>query len=144
MKPGQFIAKLDRQAIEASIQQAEGGTSGEIRVVINRKSVDDTVAAAKEEFQRQGMQKTRRRNAVLLFVAPASQGFALIGDEGVHAKCGEAFWTEVTSAMQKNFRDGNYTAALTEGIERCGALLAAHFPLEAGDTDELPNQVIEQ
>lgn len=143
MKPNDFIAKLDRAAIEAAILRAEDGTSGEIRVVISRQTVDDPVAAARGEFERTGMQKTRQRNAVLLFIAPASQGFAIIGDEGVHAKCGEAFWTDVAASMQNNFRAGAFTAALLDGIGRCGALLSTHFPPEAGDVNELPDRVIE-
>ena len=144
MKPGHFIAKLDRQLIETAIHQVELKTSGEIRVVIHRKPVDNAVAAARREFVRLGMTMTRHRNAVLLFVAPASQAFAIIGDEGVHAKCGDVFWTEVAAVMQKNFRDGNHTAALLEGIERAGALLAAHFPPESGNANELPDKVIER
>ncbi len=144
MRPREFIARIDRKLIESAIQQAERTTSGEIRVVINRQPTADAVAAARREFLHLGMQKTRRRNAVLLFIAPASQAFALIGDEGVHAKCGDVFWVEVASAMQKNFRDGHHTAAIIEGIERAGALLTAHFPQEPGDANELPDQVIEQ
>jgi uncharacterized membrane protein len=143
MKPKQFIAALDHPAIETAIAQAELQTSGEIRVVISRRDVDDPVAAAREEFMRQGMQRTRRRNAVLLFIAPASQGFAIIGDQGVHEKCGDAFWSEVAAAMQKDFRDGRHTAALLEGIARSGTLLAAHFPRESDDANELPDRVIE-
>ena len=143
MKPRDFIHALDAKAIEAAIQQAEQKTSGEIRVVVSRKSVDDPVATARAEFVRQGMTRTRQRNAVLLFIAPASQGFALIGDEGVHARCGDAFWTEVAATMQKNFRDGRYTAALLEGIARSGSLLAEHFPRADGDINELSDRVIE-
>ena len=145
MKPRHFIARLDRQLIETAIHQAERQTSGEIRVVIHRKPVADADAAARHEFVRLGMQKTRHRNAVLLFVAPASQTFAIIGDEGVHAKCGDPFWAEVAGAMQKNFRDGHPTAAIVDGIERAGASLAAHFPPEPGhNANELPDKVIEQ
>ena len=143
MNTKDFINGLDAPAIERAIQEAERKTSGEIRVVVSRKSVDDPVAAARGEFARQGMTKTRRRNAVLLFIAPASQGFAVIGDEGVHAKCGDGFWADVAAAMQKNFRDRQYTAALLEGIARSGALLAEHFPPEAGDVNELPDKMIE-
>jgi uncharacterized membrane protein len=143
MKPKEFLSGLDASAVEAAIQQAELKTSGEIRVVVARKAVDDAVAAARKEFERQGMTKTRRRNAVLLFIAPASQAFAIIGDEGIHEKCGDSFWTDVAGVMEKRFRDGRHTAALLEGIARSGALLAAHFPPEAGDVNELPDKVIE-
>jgi uncharacterized membrane protein len=144
MKTRHFIKQLDRKAIEAAIQEAERKTSGEICVLIHHKPVENAVAAAQAEFTRLGMQKTRHRNAVLLFIAPASQAFALIGDQGVHAKCGDTFWGEVASVMQKYFRDGDYTAALLAGINRAGALLAEHFPPPSNNADELPNQVIEQ
>ena len=144
MKPRQFIAQLDRKRIEHAIVAAETKTSGELRVLVHQQHVDDAVAFAQKEFLRLGMQKTRERNAVLLFVAPASQAFALIGDEGVHAKCGQAFWSEVAAAMQESFRAGDFTGALLEGITRAGQLLAAHFPPRPGETNELPDRVIEQ
>ena len=143
MKPRHFIARLDRQLIETAIHQAERQTSGEIRVVIHRKPVADAVAAARHEFVRLGMQKTRHRNAVLLFVAPASQTFAIIGDEGVHRKCGDPFWRELAEAMTVPFKQGDFTAGLLAGIGRAGALLATHFPRLPDDRNELPDQVVE-
>ena len=144
MKTRHFIKQLDRKSIEAAIRDAEDGTSGEICVLISHQPVENAVAAAQAEFTRLGMQKTRHRNAVLLFIAPASRAFAIIGDRGVHAKCGDTFWGEVASVMQKYFRDGDYTAALLKGINRASSLLAEHFPPQPDDADELPNQVIEQ
>ncbi|HTL67021.1 MAG TPA: TPM domain-containing protein [Lacunisphaera sp.] len=143
MKPRHFLGQLDRQRIETAIHQAELVTSGEIRVVVTRRRVEDAVAAARAEFARLRLHQTRQRNAILLFVAPASQAFAVIGDEGVHTKCGDTFWSEVASAMQGHFRAGQHTAALIEGIERAGRLLGEHFPRQPDDVDELPNQVVE-
>ena len=144
MKHRHFISQLDRKLIESALRDAELGTSGEIRVIVHHQPVEDAVAFAQAEFIRLGMQKTRKRNAVLIFVAPVSQKFAVIGDEAVHRKCGDPFWQEMAAAMQENFRAGHYTAALFEGIKRAGALLAQHFPPRPGNTDELPDQVIEQ
>lgn len=143
MKPRHFLGQLDKQRIEAAIRRAELVTSGEIRVVVTRRRVADAVAAARAEFARLGMHRTRQHNAILLFVAPESQSFAIIGDEGVHARCGDTFWSEVASAMQAHFRAGRHTAALIEGIERAGKLLGEHFPHQPDDVDELPDQVVE-
>ncbi len=126
-----------------AIQQAELATSGEIRVVITRRRVDDAVASGRAEFARLGMHRTEQHNAILLFVAPESQSFAIIGDEGVHVKCGDVFWSDVAAAMQEHFRAGQHTAALVEGIARAGQLLGEHFPRRPDDVDELPNQVVE-
>jgi uncharacterized membrane protein len=144
MKPRHFLATLDAARIEAAIGRAEARTSGEIRVLVDHRAVPDPVAAARREFLRLGMQRTAARNAVLLFVAPASQTFALVGDEGVHARCGDAFWREVAAGMEERFRAGDPTAAICEGIDRAGTLLAAEFPRREDDRNELPDRIVEK
>ena len=144
MKHRHFIKQLDRKLIEAAIREAELKTSGEIRVMVHHKPVEDVVAFAEQEFIRLGMQKTRKRNAVLIVVTPVSQKFAVIGDERIYEKCGDAFWQELTAAMSGHFKQGNFTAGLLHGIEHAGALLARHFPRQPDDQNELPDQVIEE
>ncbi len=143
MKKSDFIKQLDHPALEAAITRAESITSGEIRVVVLHEPAPDPVVAAQAAFNRLGMAQTRERNGVLLFVAPASQTFAVIGDEAVHAKCGQAFWDELAAAMTGSFQRGEFTAGLLAGIDRAGALLAEHFPRRPDDTNELPNRVVE-
>ena len=142
MKHAAFIDQLDHRVIEAAIARAEQLTSGEIRVFISPKPAPGPVVAAQEVFAKLGMARTKHRNAVLIFVAPSSQTFAVIGDEGVHAKCGDAFWSEVATAMSGHFRSGEFTAGVVDGVECASALLAEHFPRQPGDFDELPNAVV--
>lgn len=142
MKKSDFIRQLDHPALEAAIARAETATSGEIRVVVLHEPVADPVAAAQAAFTRLGMEQTRERNGVLILVAPASQTFAVVGDEAVHARCGQVFWEEMAAAMAGEFRRGEFTAGLLAGIGRAGELLGRHFPRRADDRDELPNQVV--
>ncbi len=144
MKRKAFIQRLDHPAIETAIAQAEQVTSGQIRVLVTHAPAPEPVPAATQAFLKLGLAKTKHRNAVLLFVAPASHTFAVIGDEAVHKKCGASFWQEVTVAMTAHFKREEFTAGLLHGIARAGALLAEHFPRRPGDTNELPNAVIEQ
>ena len=67
---------------------------------------------------------------MLIFVAPKSRNFAIIGDKAVHEKCGDAFWTELAAAMTGYFKKGDFTDGLVHGVERAGALLAEHFPAD--------------
>ena len=133
--------KIDFGRVQTAISSAELRTSGELRVVISRASAPDPVATAQREFERLGMAATTARNGVLIYLAPRSRSFAIIGDEAVHAHCGEAFWREVSSAMATEFRRGDFTAGLLLGIERAGALLATHFPRRSTDQNELPDRV---
>lgn len=141
MKAPQFIQQLRESEIAAAIRAAELKTSGELRVFISRKDIADPVAAAQEEFTRLGMTKTSDRNAVLIYLAPATQKFAVIGDQGVHDRCGDAFWKELAQAMTARFRASEFTTGIVHGINRAGELLAEHFPRRPDDSNELPNRV---
>lgn len=137
------LPKIDHPRVVAAIAAAEQHTSGEIRVVIARHPAADPVAAAQRQFERLGMTQTKARNGVLIFLAPRSRTFAVIGDTAVHEKCGDAFWRLLTAAMTLHFKRGDFTAGLVHGIEHAGHLLAEQFPRGADDQDELPNRVEE-
>ena len=111
-----------------AIREAEQKTSGQIRVWISHKYMDDPVAAAQMEFVRLGMTRSPERNGVLIFVAPRSHQFAVIGDEAVHAKCGDEFWRKLVDAMSGYFRKSEFTPGIIHGVQKAGELLAEHFP----------------
>jgi len=136
-----FTKHLHHDMIVAAIRAAEQKTSGEIRVFISHKKVDDAVAAAQAQFERLGMTQTRHRNGVLIFVAPTARKFAILGDVGVHQKCGDEFWRAVSAEMTGHFVKAEFTAGIIHGIQKAGELLAAHFPPQPGDANELPDQV---
>jgi len=88
------------------------------------------------------MHATAQRNGVLIFVAPRSRNFAIVGDDGVHARCGQSFWTDVADAMARHFALDHPTEAIVLGIRKAGELLSSHFPCRPDDRNELPNEVI--
>jgi uncharacterized membrane protein len=143
MKPHHFLKAVDRDRIVAAIAAAEKRTSGEIRVFISRRKVDHALPAAGHCFTKLKMRRTPLRNAVLIFIAPVSHQFAVIGDTGVHAQCGDDFWQEVVAVMESSLKHGDFTEALLNGIEKVGFLLAAHFPPSAGGRNNLPDAVVE-
>jgi uncharacterized membrane protein len=141
MKTRAFFKQIDHDKMVAAIADAERRTSGEIRVFVSHRKVEDAQRAAAREFGRLGMHKTKHRNAVLIFIAPKSQRFAIIGDRAVHAKCGDAFWQQVAGQMAERFRRADLTGGLVHGIEAAGKILAEHFPRSRGDIDELPDKI---
>jgi uncharacterized membrane protein len=144
MKTKELFRQLDHDRIVATIAEAEKHTSGEIRVYISHRKVGNIHRAAVHQFLRLEMNKTKHRNAVLMFVAPKSQNFAILGDEAVHAKCGEAFWEQVASGMGDRFRQGRFTDGIIHGIEIAGKLLAEHFPGHGAGHNELPDSIVER
>lgn len=135
--------KIDHSRVVAAIAAAEQRTSGEIRVLVSRTAATEPVVAAQKHFERMGMTRTAARNGVLIFVAPSSRNFAIIGDSGIHEKCGESFWRLLAAAMELHFKRGEFTEGLVHGIDRAGALLAENFPRAGNDRNELSNDVEE-
>ena len=132
MHPKKFIKQLPHDTLIAAIREAKNQTSGEIRVLISYKTVKDPVAIAQKEFVRLSMTRSPQRNGVLIFVAPRSRKFAVIGDAGVHAKCGDVFWQELTKTMTEYFRKSEFTEGIIHGVRKAGELLAEHFPRQLG------------
>lgn len=128
MHPRKFKDHLHHDDVVAAIRDAEQKTTGEIRVFISHKRVDDPVAEAAAEFERMGMTKLPERNGVLIFVAPHAHKFAVIGDEAVHAKCGDEFWKKLVEAMSAYFSKPEFHEGIIHGIRKAGDLLAEQFP----------------
>jgi uncharacterized membrane protein len=87
------------------------------------------------------MHQTADRNGVLIFVAPRARKFAIIGDSGVHARCGDEFWTKVAAEMTSHFKQENFTAGLLHAIQKAGELLTEHFPGKPDNPNQLSDEI---
>ena len=145
MQTKRFLGALDHERIVKAIQEAEARSRGEVRVHVSQQEVADVEGAAARQFERLGMTQTAERNGVLLFVAPVSQQFAVIGDQGIHDRCGLGFWKDVAEAVEADFRAGRFTDGIVKGVTSAGDVLATHFPRQEGATDrnELSDEVTE-
>jgi uncharacterized membrane protein len=134
-------ASVDHKSVVEAIHACSLKTSGEVRVLIARHKAPNPVEAAQRHFTRLALDKNPNRNAVLIFIAPRSKTFAVIGDKAVHDLCGDIFWSELAQAMTTYFKKGEFTSGLIHGIERASELLSVHFPAEKNKKNELPDKV---
>ena len=140
--PRRVVQGIDLDRIEAAIRSAERRTSGQIRVAVARFYFWGSVRrAADAAFGRLRMRETRRRNGVLLFVAPRLHQFAVIGDSGIHQHVSDAFWGQISEALRADFRGGDLTAGLLHAVDTIGGRLAEHFPPDPLGDNELPDRV---
>jgi uncharacterized membrane protein len=145
MRLKRFLDRLDRDRIVGAIQAAESRSRGEIRVHASNRAVVDVQKAAADQFEKLRMAGTSEGTGVLIFVAPLSRNFAILGDHGIHARCGTELWREVAAALEQDFRAGRFGDGIVKAVERAGEVLARHFPRLEGvaDKDELPDTVSE-
>ena len=137
-----LIHGIDLDRVEAAIRTVEQRTSGQIRVAVARFYFwGDVRRAADAAFARLRMHQTRRRNGVLLFVAPRLRRFAVVGDVGIHQRVSDGFWRQISELLQKDFRGGDLTAGIEHAIAAIGDRLAEHFPPDPIGVNELPDRV---
>ena len=143
-KAKSFFDGLDRPAIVEAIERAEAKSLGEIRVHLHHGAVNDARAEAEKAFLRLGMDKTIRGTGCLVFIAPESRAFAVIGGAGIHEKVGDGFWAEARDAARARFAEGKFTEGIVAAVDRLGDALALFFPKTGPrDTNELPDEVSE-
>lgn len=136
-----MLSNLEQQQVLASIAAAEATTSGELRVHLEASCLIDPVARAVDLFYELGMQATKQRNGVLIYVAYESKNLAIIGDQGINNLVPADFWDSVRDIMVSNFKTGRISEGLCSAIAEAGRQLAQYFPPQANDQNELPNQI---
>lgn len=135
---------VDTTKIEQAISHLEQLTSAEVRVVVEyqaKKSLS-AIARAEQLFDELEMYKTAERNAVLLYLSFKPHYVAVVGDEGIHAKVGPAFWEDIYTAMKVQCQNGCYTEAICQAITQLEQPLGKNFPAKDDDVNEIPNEVI--
>jgi uncharacterized membrane protein len=140
----EFFEGLDRAAIVEAIRAAEAKSYGEIRVHLHHGPVGDAKAEAEKTFLRLGMDKTARGSGCLIFLAPESRSFAVVGGAGIHEKVGDGFWLEARNDARTLFAQGKFTEGIVAAVVKLGDALALFFPRQGvSDTNELPDDVSE-
>lgn len=143
MKTKEFFRRLDEARVVEAIRQAEALTSGEVRVLVTRRRLHgaDVAVKAREEFARLGMTNAAEGHAVLFYIAPSDQAYAVTGGEAIHAKVGQPFWEEIADLLRADFVRGEFTSGLVGGIGRVARELARYYPRTATDHNELPDEI---
>jgi putative membrane protein len=115
-----------------------------LRYVVTPKSLMKKYARRNAAFQFLAVNThtTHRRTGVLLFVSLLERHAEVIADAGIAGKVKDAEWQAVIDGMLPLLKEGRLADAMTQGVEQCGALLAHHFPPQAGESNELPDHFV--
>ena len=136
-----FLTVAQEKNIVHAIQEAEKGTSGEIRVHIENKTKKPALVRAKEVFLSLKMDKTAQRNGILFYIATESRQFAIIGDEGIDQVIPKSFWDDEKALVTGLFAQNKNEEALVKGITKVGEKLKQFFPYQSDDVNELSDAI---
>ena len=136
-----FIPNDGQRRIADAITAAERHTTGEICVHVTPRCRGNVMKRAARTFNRLHLYTTKRRNAVLIFVAYEDRKFAILGDTGINTVVPEGFWDGEVEELGRFLKAGRQVDGLCEVIARIGERLSQYFPGERDDENELSNEV---
>ncbi|MBW8688378.1 TPM domain-containing protein [Chitinophaga rhizophila] len=139
----ELLTEAEKQQLVQAIRESERLTSGEIRLYVeSRCKYVNPMERAKELFLQLGMEKTKRRNGVILYIALKDRQFAILGDKGIHEKVGTQFWVKEANLLISYFTRNQIIEGLDACIREIGESLCRYFPFEGDDENELPDDIV--
>ena len=142
----QYLNDDEILRISNKISEIEKTTSGELVISIKEKrrfgeASKSVLDLAEKEFVSTGIAKTTGATGVLILLILKSKEFYILADKNINEKVEQSVWDTIAQSMTKQFSQGNFCKGIIEGIEDCGKILSAHFPILPDDVNELSNKV---
>jgi putative membrane protein len=94
-------------------------------------------------FYEHNLHATREATGILILASLLERRVQILADRGIHQKVGDAAWRSAAEALTRALKEKRAGDGFCEAISMCGDLLARHFPVSAGNPDELPNTPIQ-
>lgn len=114
-----------------------------IHLVPRRLRYQAAHANAMKQFLARNVHRTSARTGVLVFVSIAERYAEIVADSGIDAKVGQDVWDGMVGELTRHAGEDRLADGFVRAIESVGAVLAEHFPVTAGDTNELDDHLVE-
>jgi putative membrane protein len=112
------------------------------RLIARRRIADAVQSRSLAAFTAHGLHYTKGHTGILILVSLLEHRVIVLADRGINEKVPPGTWDEVVQMLTAGLKSGNACEAFCRAIERCGAILAQHFPRSADDVDELANKLV--
>ena len=83
---------------------------------------------------------TRGGTGVLIFVSLEEDQAAIVADTGIASKVPEDYWRKPHGIIVDAMKQGKHAEGIVQAIDTIAVELAAHFPRESDDVNELPDK----
>jgi putative membrane protein len=103
------------------------------------EAVNDRCMAA---FTEHGLHYTRDHTGILILVSLLEHRVEVLADRGINEKVPPETWNEIVSTITTGLKSRRACEAFCKAVQRCGDILATHFPRQSDDRDELPNKLV--
>jgi len=94
-------------------------------------------------FRTAAEKRTKASTGVLLYLSLAEHRAEIIADEAIHSKVSADVWGEAMAVLLAEVKQDRPGEGMAQAVAQIGKILAEHFPRSEGDTNELPDRLIE-
>jgi putative membrane protein len=94
-----------------------------------------------EQFMIRGMARKKNRAGILIFVSLAEHYARIVADDGIASKVDEQVWQEAIQSLLSRMSEGEIAEGFVIAVEKCGRVLAEHFPPATEEEDQLPDRI---
>lgn len=94
-------------------------------------------------FRAAAERRTVGRTGILIYLSMAEHRAEIVADEAILAVTDASTWGEAMTALLVEARAGRPADGICAAIAIVGEVLASHFPRGDGDTNEIPDKLIE-
>ncbi|MDR7269595.1 putative membrane protein [Pelomonas saccharophila] len=141
--PAEALARLQQR-----VADSERRHSGEIRICVEAGLPLSYLwrdAPVRERalamFAKLGVWDTEHNNGVLIYLLLAEHRIEIVADRALARRVDAGLWQQLVDTMGDAFRAGRFEPGLNDAIAAVDALLAAHFPHDAGDATRRLNEL---
>ena len=97
---------------------------------------------ALNEFYQANLHKTDGSTGILLFISLVDHQVVVLGDDSINEKIDPKMWSETVDLLLKGIHSKDMAEGICMALDKCGEVLKIHFPIQAGDENELPNHLV--
>ena len=137
------------EAATRAIAEGERRHDGEVRLCVEASlpwSYLRRDAGARERalmmFSKLRIWDTERNTGVLVYVLLADRAIEIVADRGIALKVPQVVWDTICGELAQAFRADGAQAGVLTAIDRISDELAAHFPAQRINDNELPDALV--
>ena len=141
-----YLSNENLKSISAKIGEIEKLTAGELVITVKEKrgwfeKSKSVRTLAEKEFFDAKIADTKESTGILLFMILNAKEFCILADKLINEKVKQSVWDGIANNISQHFRQDKFCDGFLDAIEQTGKILAAHFPIQPGDVNELSNEV---
>jgi putative membrane protein len=123
-----------------------GSLPSMVRLLTSNQRMDSAVRRrAEAAFYEHGLHKTREGTGILIMLSLLERRVQVLADKAINERVPPSTWDQMVQQLVAAIREGRATEGFCRAIEKCGDVLAEHFPVRPGDNpDELSDNLIQE